>query len=571
MKWCIKTKGARKTLFIILSCIILASLTACRNGNDSNSASPVVSETPATSASSSPGTDVDQKYADPVTVNLGLLSMGKIFNGDTLENNAFTRWIEETTNIQVKHKFAVSSENINQRVNLAIASNDLPDAMIVNDQNQLNQLIESGMVEDLTDVWDKYASPLLKDIVNSHPGGQPMKTVTKNGKIMAIPGAHPSYQYSLVWIREDWMKKIGAQPPKTMDELVNLAKAFVDKDPAGLGQGKTYGMALATTVAGNYNNPTEIDPIFNYFQAYPKTWKKDATGSYTYGSIQPEVKQALSFAADMYKKGIFSKEFATADTISDIAAGKVGIVCGAWWIPGWPLGDSMKNNPNATWIPVKIPSPDGNYYTYSPEPTNQWIVVKKGFKHPEAVIKLINYSAESQFSANSFLNKFPSTIPTDVLNYYSDKGTPVDWGYWNFHVELRYYDEQIKNAEALVAAVDNGTTDGLSPAGIRVVETIQEYVAGNHDLVHAIAYQSNYSGFKAMLGDNLKILDNGFPGLTKSMKLKWANLTKLESQAYLKIIMGEQPIDYFDTFVKNWKSQGGDEITTEVNQAIKGE
>ncbi|MNL86936.1 hypothetical protein D3C87_2158660 [compost metagenome] len=50
------------------------------------------------------------------------------------------------------------------------------------------------------------------------------------------------------------------------------------------------------------------------------------------------------------------------------------------------------------------------------------------------------------------------------------------------------------------------------------------------------------------------------------MSAKGALLSKLESETYLKIIYGEKPIDYFDEFVKEWKANGGDQITAEVNQ-----
>ena len=49
------------------------------------------------------------------------------------------------------------------------------------------------------------------------------------------------------------------------------------------------------------------------------------------------------------------------------------------------------------------------------------------------------------------------------------------------------------------------------------------------------------------------------------MKTKSATLEKLVEETYLKIIMGELPVSEFDTFVENWKSLGGDEITQEVN------
>ena len=50
------------------------------------------------------------------------------------------------------------------------------------------------------------------------------------------------------------------------------------------------------------------------------------------------------------------------------------------------------------------------------------------------------------------------------------------------------------------------------------------------------------------------------------MEAKWANLKKMEEETFAKIIMGKADISEFDTFVENWKSQGGDQIH-EGNQA----
>lgn len=36
---------------------------------------------------------------------------------------------------------------------------------------------------------------------------------------------------------------------------------------------------------------------------------------------------------------------------------------------------------------------------------------------------------------------------------------------------------------------------------------------------------------------------------------------------YLQIIVGDKPVEYFDEFVNQWKSLGGDTLTEEV-QAI---
>ena len=50
----------------------------------------------------------------------------------------------------------------------------------------------------------------------------------------------------------------------------------------------------------------------------------------------------------------------------------------------------------------------------------------------------------------------------------------------------------------------------------------------------------------------------------------WTNLEKKENETFLKIIIGEEPIDAFDTFVEEWKAEGGDEITAEVQAIADG-
>ena len=61
------------------------------------------------------------------------------------------------------------------------------------------------------------------------------------------------------------------------------------------------------------------------------------------------------------------------------------------------------------------------------------------------------------------------------------------------------------------------------------------------------------------------------PAPTETMELAWTALQDLEKQAFVQIVMGEQPVDYFDTFVANWMAQGGETITAEVNAQAFGE
>lgn len=43
----------------------------------------------------------------------------------------------------------------------------------------------------------------------------------------------------------------------------------------------------------------------------------------------------------------------------------------------------------------------------------------------------------------------------------------------------------------------------------------------------------------------------------------------MEKQVYTNIIYGNESIDAFDKFVEDWKAQGGEQITKEINEWYK--
>lgn len=53
------------------------------------------------------------------------------------------------------------------------------------------------------------------------------------------------------------------------------------------------------------------------------------------------------------------------------------------------------------------------------------------------------------------------------------------------------------------------------------------------------------------------------------MRSIWWKLKEMQKQAYLEIITGQKPLDYFDTFVEQWYEIGGRQIVEEVNESYK--
>lgn len=63
---------------------------------------------------------------------------------------------------------------------------------------------------------------------------------------MAIPSLESSIERSMyIWIRTDWLEKLGLQPPKTMEDVLTISAAFVEKEPDGNGKKDTFGLGIS--------------------------------------------------------------------------------------------------------------------------------------------------------------------------------------------------------------------------------------------------------------------------------------------------------------------------------------
>ena len=72
------------------------------------------------------------------------------------------------------------------------------------------------------------------------------------------------------------------------------------------------------------------------------------------------------------------------------------------------------------------------------------------------------------------------------------------------------------------------------------------------------------------MNNDLVLFEQYYGSGTKTMKEKWGVLETKQLETYVKIIMGEEPIEAFDTFAEEWKSSGGEDITNEVRKEAAG-
>ncbi len=493
-------------------------------------------------------------YDETVSVNIGRETVVSLDlpDGDDQEHNKYNDYLENALNIDINYDWLVDTSAYNEKVNLAIASGEIPDVMYVNSQAQLKQLVDNDMVEDLTD----YMEPYFSDDFNqryANYGAFGLESAIFDDRLMALPNLNGGYEFSFMWVRRDWVEALGAEMPTTLDEVADLARLFMEKDPNGNGEGKTIGIALNSHVAGIYNNLGNLDPIFGAFKSFPRQWMRDENGEVSYGTCAPETKEALAYIADLYKEGVIDQEFAvrTSDDFNSLLlSGRCGIFFGPWWMPDWPLNAALANNPDADWAPVLAPlDANGEFNVYRQRPNNQWLVVRKGYEHPEIIFKMLSYTIAHQND-------------DEVENFYPD--TSVLWTIWPVIMIYREEDTIPKDYKALQHAMDTGDTSGLNTELLNVYNQAKVWV-DTQDPAAWQVYTCRLVGPEVTTREEVRTFDNVYPLISEDMELQWAGLEKLENEMILKTIMGEMSIDEFDGFVEKWNAQGGAEITADVN------
>lgn len=513
-------------------------------------------------------------YPETVTYSVGQTAgnytslKGTPYESDNAINNVWTRYLKNKLNVQNEIAFeANDGTDYQQKVSMAIVSGEIPDIMVVPDRETLVQLYENDLIEDLTSAYENTASDRIKEIYDSYDG-RVLDTAKFDDKLMALPTTEISHGPGVLWLRKDWMDKLGLSEPKTMEDIEHILTQFVEKDPGGNGAGKTIGLVVDNEQpVGISGGQYEINNIFALYGAFPKQWIDDGSGKTVYGSIQPEMKPALAKVADMYKKGLIDRQFAVRtsdDRKALLTSGKSGSFLDNWW-GSWTVADSLKLNPDAEWVPYVAPqSEDGSVTMFTGKPTSSYLVVRKGFSHPEAAIKI----ASLQFDFQRYQEKDEATLKEfEDYSTYSVGGSPLA-------VNIDYYDAFYRNVgimeDALTTGDDSKLTSNSDKAAYKAYKKyLDDSKNGNAVDSNAWAgYTSNIATAKLVQNSNIKEVNPIFFGSTKSMSLKWPTLMKMELEMYLKIITGEQTPDDFDKFVDSWKKTGGDLITEEVNEAI---
>lgn len=501
------------------------------------------------------------KYPEEVTYTLGQMSTTTNSNlpeGDSYEDNAYTRYLKNFLNIQNESVYIEQQDRYDEYINVIVKDRDLPDVLVLSNREILMELVENDLVEDLTEAYENCTTPRIKEMFDSY-GEELLKAGTFEGRLLAIPETVIDHGPCLMWLRKDWMEKLELSEPENLEEAIEIVDAFV-KNKMGAEEGaEAIGLVCDTSLVGTTSTNFSVDPIFDSFGASPQRWlEKD--GEILYGSLTEETRSAIAFLRELYEREILDQDFVlrAQNNIRDLVIeGKCGAFFGLWWAPSNPLLEAMDADEEADWKPYYFGTgrPENTYEAFR---DNKYVVVRKGYEHPEIVMKIISvlfdhtrYDADDADEVNGYfaLNVEPSARPL-VIN--------VDYNEAAFQV----------TGNIRKALQGELPADELNFIEKPYYEACLNYLSGERYTVNDwSAYEARVDAVgllidRGYITDARKYLDNADGEIPRSLQT-------FEKNAFIQMIMGEKPMEYFEEFVEEWYRQGGEELTEKIRMKEK--
>ena len=465
--------------------------------------------------------------------------------------NIWTTTFKEALNIDVTYDWiATDADSNNAKWGAAIASGDLPDAASVSDQ-VYKQLLEAGLVADMTDIYEAEASSLYKSLNTQDI----LDNMTTGGRMYGLP--LPGNKYignAVLFVRTDWMEQLGLELPETIDDVVNMARAFKE---AKLGGEDTIGLMFAD---GSGVNDGRLQGFMNGYGAYRNIWV-EVDGKLAWSNTLPEMREALLALQALYAEGLINQDFAvTNGTVAQefVASGKCGIFYSTDYAVTMSMQAAVDLDPNADFACVGIPglTADAQTQMQTGAITVSKLFVNVNCEHPEAIVRMINLHCALSLTGDEELYYTYESAVDGTMWY---KFLP-----WGIHLQSAIND--ISYANDIRRSQDAGEIVVTLPNTLPTVTKMYLREEGSpwwYSIIggHGGAYTYDYDMY--MSGRMVPDAFNTLP--TETMEILGDVVNDALNTAMLEVIMGED-ISVYDEAVSNWFANGGQTITDEVNE-----
>jgi putative aldouronate transport system substrate-binding protein len=347
-----------------------------------------------------------------VALRFGVEQSGMIENWET---NWMTRHIEEKGNYDLSFEVYPTGE-MNQKLELMVMAGgaDLPDVLITGSAGfnlaAITKYGQAGMIIP-TNIYYQNSAYFINQ-VKKDLSFDPVKYVTSYdgniyGMYFAGSAANSEHSAGRIMIYEPWLQKLGLKKPETVDEFLNVLRAFRDRDPNDNGQKDEIPLvAYRDMMAGQYLNALMMPFIYTQ----PNFWILNS------GKID------VSFDKSGWRDGIrYTKQLIDEGLLSPLSFTQDQTQMTALITPDPPkagafvrysssnLGANDKKRTEYV-IVTPLEGPAGKNALWWPQLPTITLLITKNCKNPESAFMLGDYLGSDEMN---------------LTTRYGEKG--VDW------------------------------------------------------------------------------------------------------------------------------------------------
>lgn len=331
-------------------------------------------------------------------------------NVDSFEENEFTKWLEETTGINLDFIVVPEADGY-KKLNVLMASGEYPDIITgfrLMSPPQIKMYGEEGVILSLNDLIEKHGVE-TKKMYELFPSA--LDKTSFNGQIYCLPHINECYHCTSpckMWVYKPWLDKLGLDVPTTTQEFEEMLIAFKTQDPNG--NGIADEIPLMGSKTGWHNNIEHF--LMNSFLYYDpdKSGRYIKDGKVQIAFYEDGWREGYAYINNLVDKGLVPTETWTQDyslltQIVESSPHVVGCAPGGWQGMFCHLSASEKWKDYIAIAPLKGPKgvQNATWIPYGAVDV-KWMITNK-CKYPELAMKLADFLYNKEVSIRSAIGR----------------------------------------------------------------------------------------------------------------------------------------------------------------------